>query len=70
VHSARKMILRVVNTIGAKMELGAPMASLYLLQNPDHYTSHSFVTFSWKPFVVHIQNDVQLLQECQEKSED
>ncbi|KAJ3818190.1 hypothetical protein F5880DRAFT_1491790, partial [Lentinula raphanica] len=27
------------------------MISLYLLQNPDHYTSHEFVPFYWKSFV-------------------
>ncbi|KAJ3763718.1 hypothetical protein EV360DRAFT_32845, partial [Lentinula raphanica] len=27
------------------------MISLYLLQNPDHYTSHIFVPFYWKSFV-------------------
>lgn len=36
------------------MEIGSPMASLYLLQNPDHYTSHNFIPFWWKSFV----NDV------------
>jgi hypothetical protein len=30
------------------MEIGSPMASMYLLQNPNHYTSH---TFWWKLFV-------------------
>ncbi|KAJ3754420.1 hypothetical protein EV360DRAFT_10496, partial [Lentinula raphanica] len=33
------------------LELGSPMISLYLLQNPDHYTSHQFVPFYWKSFV-------------------
>ena len=33
------------------MEIGSPMASLYLLGNPDHYTSHSFVPFWWRSYV-------------------
>ncbi|KAF9455684.1 hypothetical protein BDZ94DRAFT_1118838, partial [Collybia nuda] len=33
------------------MEIGSPMASLYLLGNPDHYTSHTFKIFWWKSYV-------------------
>ncbi|EPQ49867.1 hypothetical protein GLOTRDRAFT_51472 [Gloeophyllum trabeum ATCC 11539] len=33
------------------MEIGAPMASAYLLGNPDHYTSHKFQTVFWKSYV-------------------
>jgi len=33
------------------MEIGGPMASLYLLGNPDHYVSHKFVTVYWKNYV-------------------
>ncbi|KAJ3841853.1 hypothetical protein F5878DRAFT_502000, partial [Lentinula raphanica] len=43
-------ITRVINLLSTKLELGSPMISLYLLQNPDHYTSHDFVPFYWKPF--------------------
>ena len=45
------------------MEIGSPMASIYLLQNPNHYTSHKFILFWWKSFVnetfngTMIQND-------------
>ncbi|KAF8811675.1 hypothetical protein BYT27DRAFT_7064442, partial [Phlegmacium glaucopus] len=38
------------------MEIGSPMAAMYLLQNPDHYTSHKFIPFWWKSFVHHIRN--------------
>ncbi|KAH7918322.1 hypothetical protein BV22DRAFT_1108389 [Leucogyrophana mollusca] len=47
----------LVNSLTSKMEIGAPMASLYLLGNPDHYTSHSFVPFYWKSFVHKARND-------------
>ena len=47
----RKLILKIVNALSSKMEIGSPMASMYLLQNPDHYTSHKFIPFFWKSFV-------------------
>ena len=46
----------MVNSLTSKIEIGSPMASLYLLGNPDHYTKHKFVTFYWKNFVHEIQN--------------
>ncbi|KAJ3880366.1 hypothetical protein F5051DRAFT_307236, partial [Lentinula edodes] len=33
------------------LELGSPMISLYLLNNPDHYTSHYFIPFYWRTYV-------------------
>jgi hypothetical protein len=48
---ARKLILKIVNALSSKMEIGSPMASMYLLKNPDHYTSHEFIPFFWKSFV-------------------
>jgi hypothetical protein len=33
------------------MEIGSSMASMYLLQNTDHYTLHIFILFWWKLFV-------------------
>src|ERR1700683_3908686 len=33
------------------MEIGGPMASLYVLGNPDHYTGHRFVPFYWRGYV-------------------
>ncbi|KAI5891531.1 uncharacterized protein SCHCODRAFT_02506767 [Schizophyllum commune H4-8] len=32
------------------MELGAPMIAMYLLGNPDHYTSHRFRPFFWRTY--------------------
>ena len=49
--NAWKLILKIVNALSSKMEIGSPMASMYLLQNPDHYTSHKFILFWWKSFV-------------------
>ena len=55
--AARKLILKIVNALSSKLEIGSPMASLYLLGNPDHYTSHQFTIFWWKRFVSEVQND-------------
>ena len=41
----------MVNALTAKLEIGSPMASMYLLGNPDHYTSHTFIKFYWRSFV-------------------
>lgn len=50
-EGARKLILKIVNSLSSKSEIGSPMASMYLLGNPDHYTSHQFVTFWWRGYV-------------------
>ena len=42
---------KIVNCLSVKMEMGSPMICLYLLDNPDHYTSHVFVPFYWQSFV-------------------
>jgi hypothetical protein len=58
--SARRMVLKIVNSLSAKMEIGAPMAALYLLDNPDHYTSHEFVPFYWKNFITYIEKEWEI----------
>lgn len=50
-EKARKLITSIVNSMTSKMEMGGPMASLYLLGLPDHYTSHTFKCFYWSSFV-------------------
>ncbi|EPQ50472.1 hypothetical protein GLOTRDRAFT_25513, partial [Gloeophyllum trabeum ATCC 11539] len=50
-EKARKLLTQIVNSLTVKMEIGAPMASAYLLGNPDHYTSHKFKTVFWKSYV-------------------
>ncbi|KAJ6630459.1 hypothetical protein B0H10DRAFT_1686714, partial [Mycena sp. CBHHK59/15] len=45
------------------MEIGSPMASLYVLGNPDHYKSHKFVLFWWKSHVEYIRRYWQGLEE-------
>ena len=52
---ARKLMTKMVNTMSVKLELGSPMICLYLLGNPDHYTSHQFVPFYWLSFVQEVR---------------
>lgn len=54
-ESSRRLILKIANSLSAKMEIGSPMASMYLLNNPDHYTGHIFVPFWWKSYVSYVR---------------
>ncbi|KAJ7182678.1 hypothetical protein C8R43DRAFT_868814, partial [Mycena crocata] len=53
--NARHLMRKMVNSMSSKMEIGSPMASMYLLGNPDHYTSHKYVTFAWRPYLQFIR---------------
>ncbi|KAF5331416.1 hypothetical protein D9611_011867 [Ephemerocybe angulata] len=68
-NGARQMIMKVVNSLSSKMEIGAPMAALYLLQNPDHYTSHEFVPFYWKNYLNYVQAQWKALTDMAEPGE-
>jgi Helitron helicase-like domain at N-terminus len=50
-EKVRKLFTQIVNSLTAKTEIGGPMASMYLLGNPDHYTGHKFVPFYWRGYV-------------------
>jgi len=50
-EKARKLVIQMVNSLTSKMEIGGPMACLYLLGNPDHYPSHKFTVVYWKNYV-------------------
>lgn len=54
-EKVRKLVTQMVNLLSVKMELGAPMICMYLLDNPDHYTSHKFKSFYWKNYVNEVQ---------------
>ncbi|RXW13797.1 hypothetical protein EST38_g12057 [Candolleomyces aberdarensis] len=49
--AARRLVLKMANSLTSKVEIGGPMASLYLLGNPDRYASHSFVPLYWRQYV-------------------
>ncbi|KAF6744183.1 hypothetical protein DFP72DRAFT_826265, partial [Ephemerocybe angulata] len=67
---ARRMIMKVVNSLSSKMEIGAPMAALYLLGNPDHYTSHQFVPFYWKNYLNYVQGQWKALMDIADPLDD
>ncbi|TFK73097.1 hypothetical protein BDN72DRAFT_721669, partial [Pluteus cervinus] len=50
-EKARALMVKIVNSLSAKMEMGAPMIGMYLLENPDHYTDHTFRPLYWQRFV-------------------
>ena len=50
-EKAWRFMTKVANLLSAKAEMGAPMIAMYLLGNPDHYTSHMFVPFYWRSYV-------------------
>jgi hypothetical protein len=54
---------KIVNALTAKMEIGSPMANMYLLGNPDHYTGHKFVNFYWRNYVQEVQSAWESLKE-------
>lgn len=64
--NARRMVMKVVNSLSSKMEIGAPMAALYLLEKPDHYTSHEFVPFYWKNYMNYVQGQWAALMDFAE----
>ncbi|KAJ7781446.1 hypothetical protein B0H16DRAFT_1298763, partial [Mycena metata] len=50
-YSTKKLMRQMVNSMSTKMEIGSPMACMYLLENPDHYPSHEFANFAWRTYV-------------------
>jgi hypothetical protein len=53
-EKARKLVTQVMNSFTAKSEIGSPMAGLYILENPDHYTNFDFIPVYWKSFVNYV----------------
>ena len=51
-EKARRFMTKVANLLSAKAEMGSPMIAMYLLRNPDHYTSHTFVLVYWHSYVI------------------
>ena len=59
---ARKLMTKIVNSLSAKLEIGSPMASMYLLGNPDHYTNFKFIPVYWQSFVREARKTEEQLQ--------
>lgn len=51
---ARKVITKTVNSLTVKSEIGGPMACMYLLGHPDHYTNFRFRKLYWRSYVKHV----------------
>lgn len=47
---ARRLLVRIVNGLTAKTEIGGPMACALLLGQPDHYTDRQFKVFFWTSY--------------------
>lgn len=54
--AARKLLIKMANSLCAKMEMGSPMICAYLLGNLDHYKSHKFKPFFWQGFVAEVRS--------------
>jgi hypothetical protein len=50
-EKARQLMMKIVNLLSTKMEMGSPMICIYLLGNPNHYTDHTFIPFYWQNYV-------------------
>ena len=50
-EKARSVITKIVNALTAASEIGGPMAAMYLLKHPDHYTNFEFRTCFWRGYV-------------------
>ncbi|KAJ7746063.1 hypothetical protein B0H16DRAFT_1321453, partial [Mycena metata] len=52
---SRHMMRQMVNSLSTKMEIGSPMAAMYLLGDLDHYSSHNFVPFAWRSYAFFVR---------------
>jgi hypothetical protein len=66
-EKARRFMAKVANLLSAKAEMGAPMICMYLLGNPDHYTSHTFIPFYWQSYVGEVRRIFEEVSEEQPK---
>ncbi|PVG02889.1 hypothetical protein CPB86DRAFT_696122, partial [Serendipita vermifera] len=48
--ACRRVILKMVNALTSRYQLGGPLIAAHMLGNGDHYTNREFQTFYWKPF--------------------
>jgi hypothetical protein len=66
-EKARRFMTKVANLLSAKAEMGSPMIAMYLLGNPDHYTSHTFVLFYWHSYVIEARRPFETEQSDAQK---
>ena len=53
-EKARSIMTKIVNALTAASEIGGPMAAMYLLNHPDHYTDQKFRNCFWKSYVFEV----------------
>ncbi|KAJ7132918.1 PIF1-like helicase-domain-containing protein [Mycena filopes] len=56
VDTSKNLMRQMINSMSTKLEIGSPMAAMYMLGNPDHYKSHTYVNFPWRTYVSFVQN--------------
>jgi hypothetical protein len=56
VEVSRTLMRQMINSMSTKMEIGSPMAAMYILGNPDHYPSHKYVNFAWRSYVTFVKS--------------
>ncbi|KAJ7753767.1 hypothetical protein B0H16DRAFT_1316668, partial [Mycena metata] len=54
-HS-RRLMMKMVNSLSTKMEIGSPMAAMYVLGHPDHYASHTYIPFAWRSYALFVRS--------------
>ncbi|KAJ7229539.1 hypothetical protein B0H12DRAFT_1029993 [Mycena haematopus] len=57
--NTRRLITQMVNSLTSKYQIGSPMASMYLLGYPDHYTNLEFRVCWWRSYVAVVNLDWQ-----------
>ncbi|KAF8183538.1 hypothetical protein K438DRAFT_1519160, partial [Mycena galopus ATCC 62051] len=55
-ENCRVLLMQMVNSLTSKLQIGSPMASLYLLDNPDHYTNCTFKLCWWRSYVARVKS--------------
>ncbi|KAJ7698785.1 hypothetical protein B0H16DRAFT_1484340 [Mycena metata] len=69
-NTSKNLMRQMINSMSTKLEIGSPMAAMYLLGNPDHYKSHTYVNFPWRTYVTFVQNEWKLKMGFKEDQED
>ncbi|KAJ7435556.1 hypothetical protein FB451DRAFT_1000339, partial [Mycena latifolia] len=56
-ENTRILVMKMVNSLSSKLQIGSPMACLYILNNPDRYTNKLFKVFGWKWYIAEVRRD-------------
>lgn len=64
-ENAHKLMTQIVNALTSRLEMGGPMAAVYLIGNPDHYTGHLFIRCYWKSYTQWVMRQWEPDEECE-----